>query len=629
MGIKTLRGVAAALAGASLSVTAAHAGEADASTALDNVLVSATRTATPLDESLASATVITSAEIDSRQVLSFQDLLNGEAGVQVVNNGGLGKVSSMFLRGNNSDQVMVLVDGVRMGSSTLGTTAFQYLPVDQISRVELVRGPLSSLYGSEAMGGVIQIFTRQPTSDGVTFNADAGTGSHDTSTIGANVGGVSGPLSYGIGANNLTSNGFANCNGAPYVSPSSPGGGCFVYDTTPDGFHTVSGSAHLGYRFSDTADAEATILRSQGGTRYAGSYTDHEDFVEQAASLAAHWSPSSALRLTAQLGQSHDNELDTLNFVEPPGNLFDTTRSSASLQADYKMSGAQLLTFGGDYVRDKISSDTVFPVTSRNVVGVFGEYQGTSGPQQLALSLRYDSNSQFGDKTTGSVQWGYHLGGGLRLVASYGTAFHAPEFDDLYYPFFGNPDLKPETSESYEVGLEQAAGSERWSLHAFSSQVKNLISYDAVLFAPENTDRARLRGVEFQGALKSGPWSANLTGAWLDARDRTTGSPTYDNQLPRRARATGRLELARQWSAVRIAARVDAAGSRYDDIANTEPLGGYTTVDALVEVALSAAWTLQGKMGNATDRRYQTVLYYPQDRRNYFVTLRYRPQSTK
>ena len=159
--------------------------------------------------------------------------------------------------------------------------------------------------------------------------------------------------------------------------------------------------------------------------------------------------------------------------------------------------------------------------------------------------------------------------------------------------------------------------------------MRDLISYDAVLFAPENTGNARLRGVEFQGALKAGPWSANLTGAWLDARDRTAGSPFFENVLARRARGTGRLEVARQWSAARVAARVYAAGSRYDDLANTAPLGGYTTVDVLLEWVLAPAWTLQGKIANATDRSYQTALYYPQDGRNYFVTLRYRPPAAK
>jgi vitamin B12 transporter len=212
---------------------------------LESVVVTGTRTPTSSDDSLASVTVLSREDIDARQALSIQELLQGEAGLQISNNGGLGKVSSVFLRGANADQVLVLVDGVRLGSATLGTTAFQYLQVDQIGRVEIVRGPLSSLYGSEAMGGVIQIFTRRPSGDGASFEADAAGGSHDTNSFGASIGVSSGPISYALSASNLSSNGYANCRGAP-ATATSPGGGCFVFDSAPDGFHNLSGSARLG-----------------------------------------------------------------------------------------------------------------------------------------------------------------------------------------------------------------------------------------------------------------------------------------------------------------------------------------------------------------------------------------------
>jgi vitamin B12 transporter len=623
------RGIAVATLGLSWAkiVAAGPPIELAAPSLLEGVVVTATRTEATVDDTLPSVTVLTTEDIEARQVLSFQDLLEGEAGIQVSNNGGLGKVSSIFMRGTNSDQVLILVDGVRMGSSTLGTTAFQYLPIDQIGRVEIVRGPLSSLYGSEAIGGVIQIFTRRPTANGVSFAGDAAAGSHDTSTIGANVGVVAGPLSYGLSASNLSSDGYPNCRGVPYVSPSSPGGGCFVYDSTPDGYHNVAGSARLTYQFSETVDAEASVLRAQGGTRYAGDFTNHEAFVEQATALAAHWSPVKSLRLTAMVGQSHDNELDTLDFVEPPGSLLDTTRTSVSLQADWQIAASQVLTLGSDRIHDAISSDTVFPVTSRTITGVFGEYQTTVGAEQVALSARHDDNSQFGTKTTGSLAWGHHFSRGLRLTASVGTAFHAPSFDDLYYPYFGNPALKPETSRSYELGLEQRIEASRWSIHAFESEIHDLIGYDAVQFAPENTDEARIRGVEFEGRLRRGAWSADLSATWLDPRDRAAGSPNFGNLLPRRARETGRLEFAHAGSSLRIAVRLNVAGPRFDDLANTEPLGGYSTVDVLVEWAPAKAWILQAKLGNATDRHYETALYYPQDGRNVLVTLRYRPAA--
>lgn len=618
-------GLAAALLGFSLMQSAAAATDGS-DDSLHKVTVTATRTSVPVKDVLASVTVLTRKQIRARQVLSLQDLFEGEAGIQISNNGGLGKASSVFIRGANADQTLVLINGVRVGSATLGTTLFQYLPVDQISRVEIVRGPLSSLYGSEAMGGVIQIFTGPPKRQGLTVQADAAIGSHRTSTIGGSVDVGDGPLYYGVSASNLTSNGYANCTGAPYVSAASPGGGCYVSDPRPDGFHDVSTSAHLGYRFTGSFDAVATFLRSQGGTRYAGSYTNHQSFVEQVASLAGHWKPLAALRVTIQAGQSRDNEIDTLDFVEPPGNLFDTLRNSASLQADWTLAAHQILTLGGDYLRDTIASDTVFPVTARRVSGVFAEYQGGYGPIELTMSGRHDDNTQFGGKSTGSMAIGHHFTPSLRVMASVGTGFHAPTFNDLYYPGFGNPTLRPESSRSYEIGVDQSLATSGWSVHAYETRLRNLISYDNPMFIPENTDYARIRGVELQGHLTVGVWSAKMTGSWLDPRNLTPGSANYDKLLARRARATGRVEVSRRWPLhLRSAARVQMSGPSFDDAANTARLGGYTTVDLLLEWRPAKRWVLQAKVGNVTDRRYQTALYYPQDGRNYLLTVRYSP----
>ncbi len=388
---ETLRIGAGGLAAGILGFSFIHvvvAGTAGSDNSLQEITVTATRTSVPLSDALASVTVLTRAEIQARQVLSLQDLFEGEAGIQISNNGGLGKASSVFIRGANADQVLVLIDGVRVGSATLGTTLFQYFPIDQISRVEIVCGPLASLYGSEAMGGVIQIFTGPPKTQGLTVQADAAAGSHETSTIGASVDVGAGPLYYGVSASNLTSNGYPNCTGAPYLSPASPGGGCYVSDPRPDAFHDVSTSAHVGYRFADSFDAVATFMRSQGGARYAGSYTNHQSFVEQVASLAGHWTPTAAVRVTVQGGQSRDNEFDRLDFVEPPGNLFDTLRNSASLQADWTVEEHQILTVGGDYLRDAIASEMIFPVTERRVTSVFAEYQGGYGPLEVTMSGR-------------------------------------------------------------------------------------------------------------------------------------------------------------------------------------------------------------------------------------------------
>lgn len=596
---------------------------------IDEIVVTATRTPTSIDSTLAPTTVLTQQDIEQQQVLSFQDLMRSQPGIQISNNGGFGKSTNLFLRGTNASHVLVLVDGVRIGSSTLGTTAFQYLPMDSVGRIEIVRGPLSSLYGSEAVGGVIQIFTRRAPADGTTFEADASGGSHDTSSISARLGGSYGKTSFNLSASNLSTDGYPNCTGAPYESPGSPGGGCYVYDTANDGYHNVSGTARLRYEIADGTDVEAMLLRSQGGTRYAGPYTNHQKFAEQAASIASHWSPVQSLKLTLQLGQSSDNELESLDGVSPPGSLFDTTRRSASFQADWKPAQAQTITFGADYLHDQIASDNIYSVTSRNTTGVFGEYQVAFGSEEISASVRRDHNTQFGGRTTGSAAWGHKLGQSLKLVASYGTAFHAPSFNDLYYPYFGNPSLKPETSRSTDLGIEQRFGLANWSLHAFETRLENLIAYNAVLYAPENIEEARIRGAELTGEMKRDGWLLAVATSWLDARNQTAGGAAYGNLLPRRARWTGRINLAREWTRFRAALLLDSSGRRFDDLANSQPLGGFVTTDLQLEWTPVPAWTIQAKMANALDRRYEYALYFPQDRRNYLLTVRYRPATLR
>ena len=207
-------------------------------------------------------------------------------------------------------------------------------------------------------------------------------------------------------------------------------------------------------------------------------------------------------------------------------------------------------------------------------------------------------------------------------MASYGSAFRAPSFDDLYFPGFGNPALRPETSHTAEVGMDQGLAAGTWSLHAFETRVHDLIGFDAN-FVAANTDEARIRGIEAQGARALGAWHATLTADWLDPRNRTRGSPSYDNLLPGRAHATAHLELAHESPRLRIATRANVAGPRFNDLANTAPLGGYGTVDLLAEWRPTHHWSVQGKAANLTDHRYELTLYYPQDRRNYLLTIRY------
>lgn len=593
--------------------SAAVQAQSDAAT----VVVTATRTNQSIDDALSAVTIITRADIEARQATSVQELLTGEAGVQISNNGGLGKATALFLRGTDADQVLVLVDGVKLTSATLGTTAFEYLPVEEIERIEIVRGPRSSLYGSEAVGGVIQIFTRRGHGE-PQLTASAGGGSHNTENASAGFSGSTSGLSYSASSSYLGSDGYVSCRGTPVP----PGGGCFTFDFTPDGFHNASQSARIGYDFSDTSNVEVTALRAQGGTRFAGTFVNHESFVQQTAGVTGRWSPLSSLHLTIRAGQSRDEARDDLNSV--PQTRFDTLHSQGTLQADWQLAPQHLLTLGTDAQRDSVASSVGYAVSSRRDIGGFLEYQGGFASERFSISARHDDNEQFGGQATGSAAWSHRFAGGRRLTASFGSAFRAPTFNELYYPFFGNPALRPEHSRSAELGLDGSRGEAQWSLHTFETRVKDLIAFDSS-FLPANIGTAVIRGAEGQLTARRAGSTLSFVITWLDPRNRTPGSAEGGNLLPRRARLSSRLELGHQWASVHFTARLNAVGRRFEDLANTQRLGGYITLDLLGSFAPAQQWSVEAKLANVSGRRYETAEFYPQDGRTGWITLRYHP----
>ena len=593
--------------------SAAVQAQSDAAT----VVVTATRTNQSIDDALSAVTIITRADIEARQATSVQELLTGEAGVQISNNGGLGKATALFLRGTDADQVLVLVDGVKLTSATLGTTAFEYLPVEEIERIEIVRGPRSSLYGSEAVGGVIQIFTRRGHGE-PQLTASAGGGSHNTENTSAGFSGSTSGLSYSASSSYLGSDGYVSCRGTPVP----PGGGCFTFDFTPDGFHNASQSARIGYDFSDTSNVEVTALRAQGGTRFAGTFVNHESFVQQTAGVTGRWSPLSSLHLTIRAGQSRDEARDDLNSV--PQTRFDTLHSQGTLQADWQLAPQHLLTLGTDAQRDSVASSVGYAVSSRRDIGGFLEYQGGFASERFSISARHDDNEQFGGQATGSAAWSHRFAGGRRLTASFGSAFRAPTFNELYYPFFGNPALRPEHSRSAELGLDGSRGEAQWSLHTFETRVKDLIAFDSS-FLPANIGTAVIRGAEGQLTARRAGSTLSFVITWLDPRNRTPGSAEAGNLLPRRARLSSRLELGHQWASVHFSARLNAVGPRFEDLANTQRLGGYITLDLLGSWAPAQQWSVEAKLANVSGRRYETAKFYPQDGRTGWITLRYQP----
>lgn len=581
------------------------------------VIVTATRTAQTADETLSSVTVITRKEIERQQAQSMQDLLRGMPGVSIANNGGLGKTTSIFLRGTESDHLLVLVDGVKVGSATLGTTAFQDIPVEQIEHIEIVRGPRSSLYGSEAIGGVIQIFTRKGGGALEPFFTIGG-GSYRTYNTSAGVSGGGERSWFNLSASGVDAEGFNACNGKP-----SPGGvGCFTTEPDKDSYRSWSGSLRAGYRLDNGFEMDVHALRTTSDTEFDGNLVNESESFQQVIGGTLRFSPVDMWHITLTAGRGRD---ESDNFKDGAfKSRFDTERDTVSFQNDIAIATDHLLTVGADDQDDRVDGTTAYAVSSRNNTGLFTQYQGIFGAHDVQLSLRRDANEQFGNRNTGGTAWGYALNETLRLTASYGTAFKAPTFNELYFPGFGNPSLRPEESHSFELGLSGRIAWGHWSLNAYETRIDELIAFDASTFAPANIDQARIQGLEASLGMRLAGWDLHTSLTLLDPENRSGG--TNDGKvLPRRARRSLRLDADHTFGNYRFGAALLAEGMRYDDLANTRGLSGYATLDLRAEYTLAKDWRVQGRIENLLDKDYESAAFFNQPGRSLYLTLRYQP----
>ncbi|MGN6112774.1 MAG: TonB-dependent vitamin B12 receptor [Luteimonas sp.] len=598
-------------------------------TDLGDVVVTGTRTAVTADQSLAAVEVIDRAQIERSQAHSLQELLRGRAGVDLANQGGRGKVSTLFLRGTESDHTLFLIDGVRVGSATSGLTALQDLPLELIERVEIVRGPRSSLYGSEAIGGVIQVFTRGGR-DGTHVRAYAGAGSHGLREAGAGLdagrtlaNGMRGW--FGVDATHQSDDGINACRGA--ATPLFAGCGMDDPDPDRDGYRNNAVSLRGGLDFNEAWKADVHAMRADAHNEYDGDpawgLPDNSDTIQQVVGGRVRYAGKRvAVQLTA--GRNTDSSDNFTGDVAT--DRFATHRDSAGLQADVTLAAGQLLTVGTDWARDTggvIGGFSAFDAY-RNEHAGFAQYQGAFGAHDLQLSARHDDNSQFGGHDTGSVAWGMDAAHGLRFTASYGSAFKAPSFNELYFPFYGNPDLKPETSRSAELGVAQKLAGWHWQLNAYQTTVDDLIVYDPTIFIANNIESARIRGAELGAGATLAGWDFSAQATFMDPRNHS--ATASDRLLPRRSRRNARLDADRNLGAWRVGATVIAQGARYDDVQNAIRMGGYATVDLRAERALSAGWTLQAGLRNAFDRFYETAAFYNRPGREWSLTLRYAPR---
>ncbi|HEU0282509.1 MAG TPA: TonB-dependent vitamin B12 receptor [Gallionella sp.] len=610
-----------------LSAACTHA-YAVVNEALPEVVITATRTAQSADATLASVSIITRQDIERLQVQSLPDVLRGVAGLTLSNSGGAGKATSVYLRGTNADHVLVLVDGVKIGSATTGTASFQDIPVAQIERIEIVRGPRASLYGSEAIGGVIQIFTRK--GGGAltpSFSATAGSYGTVNSALGLSGGGEQGWFNAKFNQQNIT--GFNACNGKP-----APGAaGCRVVEPDKDGYRNSSMGLRGGYRFDDGMAADFDALQANSvsksdGSIFAGNETKA---AQQVLGGSLQFAATGQWHVTLRGGRSQDNSDIFFNSLYI--SRFNTQRDNLSWQNDFALGADQLLTAGLDYQNDRIDAlpDVTLPVlvftkTARSNRALFGQYQGEFGAHSLQASLRRDSNQQFGGHNTAGLGYGYAVNDTMRLTVSYGTAFKAPTFNQLYYPGFGSAALRPELSRSIEVGVTGHGVTGKWSLNAYQTDITDLIGFDAN-FTPVNINTARLKGLE--GQLQTHLADCDINGTLTLQDPRQTSGANQGKLLNRRATEAIRIEAAHDFGAYRLSSSLYAEGRRFDDLANTgtKRLGGYGLLDVRAEYLVTQDWLVQGRIDNLLDKKYETAQFYNQAGRGLYFTLNYQPKK--
>jgi vitamin B12 transporter len=580
-----------------------------AQSTLPEVVVSASRTEQRVQDALPATTLITRRQIELAQTPDLATLLRSTAGVEITQNGGMGTVSSAFLRGAESRHTLVLIDGVPVNNLNFGTAALEHLPLADVERIEIVRGNVSSLYGSAAVGGVIQIFTRQPgPTPQVSLSAQTGSrGLLQASGTG------SVKLASGTGlratVETLRDGGFNSIR-----QDQRPG-------TNPDrdGYRRRSASAAITQDLAGGHSLGLSLRDAKGSTEYdsqfgPASQRDESRFSERGATLSGQFKLRD-LRLHALVGRSEDR----LNADITAFPFFINSRSeTGQLGLEWQARPGHRVTGGIEHTRQRLESDTVYTQAGRTLDSARLGYALDTAQHQLQLNVRNDRYSDFGSATTWLAAYGLRFNEAWRLSASASTGFNAPTFNDLYFPFGGNPALRPERVKSVEVGLQYAVANHEVRATLFQNRFTDLIASD-LNFNRVNIGRARTRGLEvtYKGQVLGTEVNAALTSQ--DPRDLDTGT-----RLRRRAAMLAQVSLDRSLGAWQWGGRL-----RYSGVRDDAPfrLGGYAVLDLTAGYKVSPQLRVFGRVDNVFDRNYQTVYGYRQAGRGVFVGLTWQPRT--
>ena len=573
---------------------------------LRETVVSVTRSEQPLSDVVADVSIIDRATIERSGAGGLADVLARVPGVEFARNGGPGNTTSVFVRGAENRFTAVYLDGVRIDSQSTGGVSWESIPLALIDHIEVLRGPAAAVYGSDALGGVVQIFTRKG-EGGFAPTVGMGVGSRGTQKLDAGFSGSQGGFDYALGVAGERSNGF---NSRP-VAGQNPDN---------DGYRSGAANANLGFQINPAHRLDATLLASSMNAQYDSStrFVDERNLNKlQTLGLVwkAKWTDAYTTRVTLTDSSSR--------YETVPSPYLTLTHLNGVLFQNELRLGAHLLTATAEHRGDKLQNAPIDKDRFQNALALGWGYQG--GAHTLQLNARHDRDSEFGGKPTGSAAYALALTPQWRATASAGTAFRAPT---LYQRFseYGVASLQPESSRNFEVGLRYAQGSTRFSAVAYRSKVTNLISFSAPgscvssFGCYANTARAQYEGVTLAGQHRYGAVDVRASLDLQNPLDLDAGK-----QLARRARQHAVLGADTRVANWLLGAEVQLTGQRFSSPGETLSLPGYGLLNLTASTRVAKDWTLLLRGDNLANRGYQTVSGYATPGRTLFLGLKWAP----
>ena len=583
---------------------------AQAQTSLNETVVTATRTAQFLGELVADVSVINRAEIERSGAVGLSDLLMRLPGVEMVRNGGPGTNTSVYLRGAETRFAAVHIDGARIDSQSTGGAPWESIPLVQIERVEVLRGPASAIYGSDAIGGVIQIFTRKG-QGALTPNASVGAGTYHSGRVQAGFSGARQGVDYSVNLARETSRGF---NARP-IAGQNP---------DDDGYQQTSASTRLGWQLSPDQRLEASALTSEMVSRYDSGASGDARNLHRLQTAGLNWQARWNDRYSTKVSVTNsDTRYETL-----PSPYLTQTRLRSYLWQNEFRQGPRLLTATAERREDVLENASTTPKSSsRSQDGLALGYGWSGARHTWQLHARQDQDSEFGSRGTGSIGYGYALTPQWRLTASAATAFRAPT---LYQRFsvYGAPSLQPENSRNVEIGARHTQGYASWGVIVYRNRVDNLITFSSpgpcasTRGCYANTAEAEYIGMTISGQQMLDGVRVRASFDLQNPHDRQT-----DRKLARRAQRYLNLGADTRLSRWVVGSDARFTSERYDDAANTTVLPGYALLSLHAQTRLSPDWSLLVKVDNATDAQYQLANTYATAGRSFFVTLKWEPSA--